>query len=136
MEKWIGAAAICINEESQLLMVLQGKPDEEKTWSIPSGGLEANEDLEQCCLRELLEETGYSGEICDKVKVKKAVLKELNITIEVHYYLVEIIAGQMNIQDPDQLIYDIAWKGVDEMHSLTLSFPEDRAFLMDCMKEQ
>lgn len=134
MEKWVGAAAICINEESQLLMVLQGKQEEEKTWSIPSGGLEANEDLEHCCLRELLEETGYIGEICGKVKVKKDVLKELNIIIEVHYYLVEIIAGQMSIQDPDHLIYDIAWKGIDEMQSLSLSFPEDRGLLIYCMK--
>lgn len=40
MEKWIGAAGICINSKGQILMVLQGKPDEKKLWAVPSGGLE------------------------------------------------------------------------------------------------
>ncbi len=28
----------------------------------------------------------------------------------------------MKIQDPDELIHEIAWKGIDEMKELTLSF--------------
>ncbi|MNI15412.1 hypothetical protein D3C73_687090 [compost metagenome] len=38
MNRWVGAAAICVNSDRQLLMVLQGKPEEEKRWSVPSGG--------------------------------------------------------------------------------------------------
>ena len=30
-------------------MVLQGKEEEEKRWSVPSGGLEKGETLEECC---------------------------------------------------------------------------------------
>ena len=30
MEKWFGAAGICLNDNSELLMVLQGKPEEKK----------------------------------------------------------------------------------------------------------
>ncbi|WP_275667952.1 NUDIX hydrolase [Paenibacillus oryzisoli] len=37
MNPWVGAAAICNNSDRQLLMVLQGKPEEEKRWSVPSG---------------------------------------------------------------------------------------------------
>jgi hypothetical protein len=44
MEKWFGAAGKCLNNNTELLMVLQGKTEEVKTWSIPSGGLEANVD--------------------------------------------------------------------------------------------
>jgi ADP-ribose pyrophosphatase YjhB (NUDIX family) len=43
---WEGASCICINE-GKLLMVLQGKPEEEKLWSYPSGGREAGESLEE-----------------------------------------------------------------------------------------
>lgn len=56
IEKWIGATGICVNSDRQLLMVLQGKPEEEKRWSVPSGGKEKGETLEQCCIREVYEE--------------------------------------------------------------------------------
>lgn len=29
MEKWFGAPVICLNDNAELLMVLQGKPEEE-----------------------------------------------------------------------------------------------------------
>lgn len=38
MKRWIGTAAICMNEKNEFLMVLQGKVNEEKRWSVPSGG--------------------------------------------------------------------------------------------------
>jgi ADP-ribose pyrophosphatase YjhB (NUDIX family) len=37
--EWKGASALCIQND-RLLMVYQGKHDEEKHWSVPSGGLE------------------------------------------------------------------------------------------------
>ncbi|RBP07955.1 hypothetical protein DET59_101324 [Rossellomorea aquimaris] len=37
MNEWIGASALCMHE-GRLLMVLQGKEEEEKRWSVPSGG--------------------------------------------------------------------------------------------------
>ena len=42
MERWIGSAAVCVNERNEVLMVLQGK-EGEKRWSVPSGGLEKGE---------------------------------------------------------------------------------------------
>lgn len=53
MKRWIGTAAICINDRNEVLMVLQGKQEEEKLWSVPSGGLEEGEMLEECCIREV-----------------------------------------------------------------------------------
>ncbi|SOC42744.1 NUDIX hydrolase [Ureibacillus acetophenoni] len=127
MKKWQGASAICINKFGELLMVLQGKPEEEKLWASPSGGKELGETFEECCIREVFEETGYIVEIVEKLQVKQ------NDFVEVHYFLVEIIGGELKIQDPDQLIYDISWKSVDEIKTLPLSFPEDRYYLMECM---
>ncbi|QCR31180.1 NUDIX hydrolase [Lysinibacillus sp. SGAir0095] len=131
MQEWQGASGVCINENGQILMVLQGKPDEKKTWSIPSGGRESNETFEQCCIREVAEETGYKVEIVRKLQVKKKSYDEANISIEVHYFLVRLLGGTKTIQDPDNLIYDIAWKSIDEIQDLELTFPEDRSFLKD-----
>lgn len=134
MEKWSGAAGICVNEQGHLLMVLQGTPEEEKTWSIPSGGKEDGETFEVCCVREIKEETGYLTKVIEKVQVKKRTYDDVQVEAEVHYFEVAIIGGEMQIQDPDQLIYDIAWKTADELKSLPLTFPEDRAFLLQYMK--
>lgn len=54
-----------------------------------------------------------------------------NIYGEAHYYLVKIVGGKINIQDPDNLIYDIAWKDINEIKSLALTFPEDKDFLIN-----
>lgn len=133
MQEWYGAAGVCINEQGELLMVLQGKPEEEKTWSVPSGGKEPDETFEACCLREFEEETGYIAEIVKEMKVKKGRHDELDISMEVRYFSVKVIGGVMNIQDPDGLIHDIAWKTSEELTTLELSFPEDREFLINCL---
>ena len=104
-------------------MVLQGQKGEEKRWSVPSGGLEKGETLEECCIREVWEETGYNVEVVSKIYEKEG------ITYGVHYYVVKKIGGSMKIQDPDELIHEIAWKRIDEMKKLTLSFPEDYEIL-------
>lgn len=118
LEKWRGAAGICVNEQGRILMVLQGPPEEEQTWSIPSGGKGDGETFEVCCIREIKEETGYLAEVMEKVQVKKPTYEDVQIESEVHYFEVAIIGGE--IQDPDQLIYDISLKTLDELKSLPL----------------
>jgi ADP-ribose pyrophosphatase YjhB (NUDIX family) len=136
VQKWFGSSGVCINENGHLLMVLQGKPEEKKTWSIPSGGKEHNETFQECCVREIEEETGYIAEIVEEIKVKRGIYEHLNISFEVHYFLVKTVDGKRIFQDPDNLIYDIAWKNVDEIKTLELSFPEDRDFLMDYITKE
>jgi ADP-ribose pyrophosphatase YjhB (NUDIX family) len=131
---WKGAAAVCVNELGQLLMVMQGKPDEQKLWSVPSGGKEEHESFEQCCLRELFEETGYKGKIIRKLFEKSGC--SFGVAVNVHYFEVKITEGNPVIQDPDGLIHDIRWISPEELSELTLSFPEDREFLMNFLLDR
>ncbi|MBD2869074.1 NUDIX hydrolase [Paenibacillus arenilitoris] len=134
MNKWLGAAGICMNSDRQLLMVLQGKPEEEKRWSVPSGGKEKEEALEDCCIREVFEETGYRVKVIHQIKEKKGGYGAL--AYEVTYFEVELIEGEPTIQDPDGLIYEIAWKSAEQIKELQLSFPEDREFLLGYMERK
>ncbi|MCH5475568.1 NUDIX hydrolase [Bacillus cereus] len=127
MERWIGSAAVCVNERKEVLMVLQGKEEEEKRWSVPSGGLEKGETLEECCIREVWEETGYNVEVVNKIYEKEGIT--YGVPVYVHYYFVKQIGGNMKIQDPDELIHEIAWKGIHEVEQLCLAFPEDYELL-------
>ncbi|MFA1820176.1 NUDIX hydrolase [Virgibacillus oceani] len=131
MKQWSGSAGVCVNENAELLMILQGKPEEKKKWSIPSGGREKGETFEECCIREVEEETGYIVKVVEKIKLKRARYDYWNTVAEVHYFLVQIVGGNRNFQDPDQLIYDIAWKTINEIKTIDLSFPEDRELLID-----
>ncbi|MGE7695049.1 NUDIX hydrolase [Lysinibacillus sp. NPDC094177] len=122
--KWQGAAGICLNEVNQLLMVLQGTKEEEKTWAVPSGGIEATENFETCCIREVYEETGFV------VDIVREVLHKNNEVVEVRYFETIIKGGQKTIHDPDELIYEIAWKSKEDLLDIKLTFPEDRQFLL------
>lgn len=125
---WEGASCICQND-GKLLMVLQGTPEEEKRWSVPSGGLEIGETLEDCAIREVWEETGYVVKIKEKLHIKEGI--SFGIQFKVQYFSAEIVGGSPIIQDPDGLIYDIRWVSFEELKLLNLSFPEDRELLMN-----
>ncbi|WP_408009045.1 NUDIX hydrolase [Pseudalkalibacillus sp. A8] len=128
---WKGSAAVCIKDQ-KVLMVQQGKPNEKKLWTIPSGEKSEDESYEACCLRELEEETGYKGVIQRSLFVKKG--QSFGIDVTVHYYLVDITGGDMMIQDPDGLIHDIKWVSLKEIQVIGLSFPEDLTFLSEYIK--
>jgi len=134
MNQWVGAAGVCINGKGQVLMVLQGKPEEEKQWSVPSGGRENDESLENCCMREVFEETGYEINVVEKLTEKQG--KHGSMEYVVTYFEVEITDGTPKIQDPDGLIYDIAWKSIEQINELKLSFPEDKVFLIHLINQK
>jgi|SRR3990167_3959060 len=53
-----------VEKENKLLLVKRtGKLLESGKWSIPTGFLERNESVEQGMLRELKEETGWTGKV-------------------------------------------------------------------------
>ncbi|MBN9653495.1 NUDIX hydrolase [Halobacillus sp. GSS1] len=127
MAEWRGAAAVCINGQHELLMVLQGKPEEKKTWTVPSGGLFHGESIEQCCERETLEETGYIIHVRERLQTKRGRIGKTDIHVE--YFSCTVTGGKMQIQDPDHFIHEVRWVSQDDLIELALSFPEDQPFL-------
>jgi ADP-ribose pyrophosphatase YjhB (NUDIX family) len=128
--EWKGASALCIQND-RLLMVYQGKHDEEKHWSVPSGGLEPNESIEECCKREVWEETGYRVEVVRHIYTKRG--SEGNISTEILYFETYVKDGVATIQDPDECIHDIKWVSLGELRNLPLAFPEDISILESYM---
>lgn len=129
MKKWFGSAAICINENKDILMV---KSVGSEDWAVPSGGIEEGESPEECCIREVKEETGYDVEIVEKLFIKEVKLKEYKV--KTYYFLVNYFGESGGINDPDELIIEVDWKSLSEIQSIKHGYPEDLAFLMDLMK--
>ena len=136
MFSWKGATGICVNEQKEVLMVLQAAPGEEKKWTVPSGTLEEDETIEECCIREFVEETGFVVKTLDKIHNKNGVISEHGISYSVEYFLVEIISGEITIQDPDEFIHDIAWKSLEEIQTLDLAYPEDIHIIENVLKNE
>ena len=119
MEQWIGSAALCINEEKEVLLV---KNRDIQQWSLPSGGLEDGETPEQCCRREVLEETGYRISIDQRLHIKRVTLS--NFQVETYYFLVTC-EERLATATIDSNIDEVKWWSIHELERLEFAFPED-----------
>lgn len=76
---------------------------EEKTdwWLIPGGGLEPGETLEECCVREVLEETGYVVETTKQFLTMNEYYEEYKYVS--NYFVCKVVGqGQMHLTNYEQ----------------------------------
>jgi len=56
-------ACVVLNKKNQILLVKRGVEPQKGKWCLPGGFTELGESLQECCLRELFEETNLNGRI-------------------------------------------------------------------------
>lgn len=134
MSNWKGAAGICINDQSEVLLVLQGPPDEEKKWGFPAGPPEAGETLEQSCIREFSEVTGLDVRILRSAGIKKDSFDNSDVSVELHYFLVEVVGGQLTVWDGDPWIREIAWQPIGQLDGLELADPGEAELIRSLLE--
>lgn len=117
---WNGASAIII-KDNRVLMI---RTIDSNSWSIPSGGVEDGETVEEACIREVAEETGYEVKIVKELHTKKTIIKEYKVTTQ--YFLCEITGGDIQYKDPDEEIEEISWMNSNEISKLIYTYPEDQ----------
>ncbi|MBD7963535.1 NUDIX domain-containing protein [Fictibacillus norfolkensis] len=84
--------------EGKVLLVRQKVKRGDIVWNYPGGGVEDGETFEQACVREVMEETGYTVKI----------IKSLFQSKEKQTFLCERISGTLSIED-DEDILDVRW---------------------------
>lgn len=94
--KIISAAGIVKNTSGKFFVFYRGEPFNDLTF--PKGKLKLNETLEECAIREVLEETGLKVKIIKKIGIHTYNFEDWanpdNIfTKDVHYFLCEPISG-------------------------------------------
>ncbi|MCA0173165.1 NUDIX hydrolase [Bacillus sp. RAR_GA_16] len=123
MQEWIGAAAVCTNDQGDLLMI----QNEKEEWAVPSGEVEKDETPEMCCIREVKEETGYEVAIEKPLFVKDQDMNGFHVTT--YYYEVNVVGGMITLPHADNEVKEVEWKTINQIEKITHAYPEDASYL-------
>ena len=89
-------------------------------WSIPGGGVDLGEDLEQACMREVKEETGLDVEVLSEGKVLNRVTRDEWGRVQFHYVLIDFLCrptgGSLEAASD---ISEAKWVPLSEISSLS-----------------
>ena len=102
-------------------------------WSLPKGHLEENESPEEAAIREVLEETGLTGEIIAELGVIDFTFAQNAIRIHktVHHFLIFVVEGTLKAQEGE--VDEIAWVGLDQI-ALRLTHQDEKQLISKAHK--
>lgn len=94
-------------------------------WVFPKGHIDKPETKEQTALREVVEETGITGEIIKALEPIQYWFVQEGIKIKktVYYFLMQYASG--NILDHDDEMENVEWLPIEEV-SNRLTYPSDK----------
>lgn len=87
----IGVGVVCFRGD-EVLLVRRAKAPRKGEWSLPGGGLEWGEQLEDAARRELSEEAGVAVRALELLEVVDGVFRGPSGAVEHHYVLVDYLA--------------------------------------------
>jgi len=123
----VSAYVVSLDPEDRLLLCRTAPGhtmDDDGKWTLPGGGLDHGEDPRDGALRELMEETGYVGELGDLLIVDSWArrLRERDGS-ETDYhgvrivYRCRVVGGQLQIEAGDSTD-DARWFTPDDLRSM------------------
>jgi mutator protein MutT len=86
----VGVGAVIVDDGRVLLVKRKYEPLAGR-WSLPGGGVEVGETLEQSIVREMLEETGLEIEVGPVVEVFDRITRDDDGRVRYHFVLVDYL---------------------------------------------
>jgi len=86
----VGVGAVVL-DGPRVLLIKRGHPPLKGHWSLPGGGVEVGETLEEAVAREVLEETGLTIEVGPIVEVLDRISRDADGRVEHHFVLVDFV---------------------------------------------
>jgi 8-oxo-dGTP diphosphatase len=118
----LGVGALIYDEEDRILLVERGNPPLQGYWSLPGGGVEAGERLEDALVREVQEETGLRVSADGLATVFERIMPDPDGRCEYHYVLIDfyctILGGELRAGDDSR---DVRWFQPSALEGLQLT---------------
>jgi 8-oxo-dGTP pyrophosphatase MutT (NUDIX family) len=115
------AGAVLENDAGEIALIYRPKYDD---WTLPKGKLEPGETEEQAAVREVEEETGYTGELGDELGTVSYTDRH-GRPKTVHYWRMNVTGGEFQ---PNREVSELRWLPRDQAAE-QLSFDRDREIL-------
>lgn len=121
----VTVGALAVNDKKEILLVKRSVSHNFGKYAIPGGFLDRDEDTKEATLRELTEETGYSGEIIALFKINDNPKRPKEDRQNVDFlYIVKVTGGTLTLNEE---VSEIRWFAKDKL-------PEEDAFAFDHRK--
>lgn len=123
-----------LNDEIQFLVIHRNKQGD---WTLPKGHVEESETLEECALRELSEETGWSGRVIGSVGEINYQYSEKDTNlirrVNVQYFLVEPIIEDSSLINKEE-VQETRWLSNKSDWSSELTYNTDIEIIQKALK--
>ena len=86
------AASVAVFRDGRVLLAQRGRAPLAGLWSLPGGGVETGETLEQAALRELREEVGVEADIIGFNRHVEAIERDGEGRIRAHFVIASFVA--------------------------------------------
>ena len=110
------AVGVLLLDGDRVLLVQRARPPLAGHWTVPGGGVELGETLEQAALRELAEETGLGCTLGPVVEVLDRVVRDAAGRVEYHYVILDFLGtdptGELRAGSDSA---DARWVPIDEL---------------------
>ena len=87
---YVGVGAVIL-QDGKVLIVKRKYDPLAGQWSLPGGGVELGETLEDSVVREMLEETGLEIEVGPVIEVFDRITRDSNGEVRYHFVLVDYL---------------------------------------------
>ena len=113
------AVSAAIFRDGRVLIVRRGRPPAHGLYTLPGGGVELGETLEQAVVREVREETGLAVAPLALVGFREAIGRDAAGRIERHFVILPFaarwIAGEIALNEE---LAEAQWRRPDELAGL------------------
>jgi ADP-ribose pyrophosphatase YjhB (NUDIX family) len=113
------AVSAAIFRDGRVLIVRRGRPPAHGLYTLPGGGVELGETLEQAAIREVREETGLAIAPLALVGFREAIARDAAGRVERHFVILPFaarwIAGEIALSEE---LAEADWRKPDELAGL------------------